>query len=150
MPSASFNHIVPLQIRFNDIDSLGHLNNSVYFAFYDLGKSAYFETVKGETIDWKKADIVVAHIQADFFVPVFFKNPIAVQTAVTEIGNKSLKVRQQIIDTETREIKAECTTVMVGFDINTLQAKEISDEWRQAISRYEGRDLSRASLPEQE
>ncbi|MCH5329067.1 MAG: acyl-CoA thioesterase [Coprobacter sp.] len=147
MESITFNHTVPLQIRFNDIDSLGHLNNAVYFAFYDLGKTAYFETVKGESVDWKKADIVIANIHADFFAPVYFKDPVAVQTAVAEIGNKSMKVQQQIIDTRSREIKAACTTIMVGFDVNTFQAKEISDEWRLAIGRYEGRNLSRPTPP---
>ena len=143
METPKFRHIVPLQIRFNDIDALGHLNNSVYFSFYDLGKSSYFETVKGKEIDWKDADIVIANIHADFFSPVFFKDTIAVQTTVAEIGNKSMRVLQQIINTQTNEIKAECSTIMVGFDVKLSTAKEISENWRKCISQYEGRDLSR-------
>ena len=46
-----FHHTLPLQLRFNDVDLLGHVNNSVYFAFYDLGKSRYFEAVKAQNID---------------------------------------------------------------------------------------------------
>ena len=41
--SPAFRHTLPLQLRFNDIDLLGHVNNSVYFSFYDLGKARYFE-----------------------------------------------------------------------------------------------------------
>ena len=37
--SPAFRHTLPLQLRFNDIDLLGHVNNSVYFSFYDLGLS---------------------------------------------------------------------------------------------------------------
>ena len=51
--SPAFRHTLPLQLRFNDIDLLGHVNNSVYFSFYDLGKARYFETVKAQNIDWK-------------------------------------------------------------------------------------------------
>ncbi len=40
-----FNHRLELQIRFNDIDMFGHLNNSVYLQFFDLGKMNYFNTV---------------------------------------------------------------------------------------------------------
>ena len=36
--SPAFRHTLPLQLRFNDIDLLGHVNNSVYFSFYDAGK----------------------------------------------------------------------------------------------------------------
>ena len=57
-----FHHSQPLQIRFNDVDLLGHVNNSIYFAFYDLGKSRYFEAVKAQNIDWKKADVVIANV----------------------------------------------------------------------------------------
>ena len=40
-------HSVPVQLRFNDTDALGHVNNSTYFSFYDLGKSEYFAAVRG-------------------------------------------------------------------------------------------------------
>ena len=39
----TYNHRVPVQLRFNDADALGHINNSVYFSFYDLGKTEYFK-----------------------------------------------------------------------------------------------------------
>lgn len=68
---------------------------------------------------------------------------IAVQTATISIGNKSLKVAQRIINIETKEIKATCETILVGFDVKTSSAKEISDAWREAISFYEERDFSK-------
>ena len=85
--SPAFRHTLPLQLRFNDIDLLGHVNNSVYFSFYDLGKARYFETVKAQNIDWKKADVVVANVNADFLSPIYPGEPIAVQTCTVEIGN---------------------------------------------------------------
>ena len=33
-----FRNVVPLQIRFNDVDKFGHVNNTIYFQFYDSGK----------------------------------------------------------------------------------------------------------------
>ena len=143
MQTFDFKHILPLQIRFNDIDALGHVNNSVYFSFYDLGKSSYFEAVEKGPIDWRAADIVIANIHADFLAPIFMHNKIAVRTAVAEIGNKSLRMVQQIIDTDKGDIKSECTTIMVGFDPKTSEAKEISNEWRSKISLFEERDVNR-------
>ena len=51
-----FKHSVPVQLRFNDTDALGHVNNSVYFTFYDLGKSEYFKAIRGEEV-FKNIDI---------------------------------------------------------------------------------------------
>ena len=42
-----FNHSMPAQIRFSDVDQFGHVNNSVYFSLYDLAKTTYFQDVLG-------------------------------------------------------------------------------------------------------
>jgi acyl-CoA thioester hydrolase len=133
-----FNHKVPVQLRFNDADALGHINNTVYFSFYDLGKSEYFKAVKGKTISPKEIDIVVVHAEVDFLAPVFLTDEIEVQTAVSEIGNKSFTLVQRIVEIKTNTIKCICKTVMVAFDAKTQMSKPISDEWRNAINNYEG------------
>ena len=137
----TFHHSLPLQLRFNDIDLLGHVNNSVYFSFYDLGKARYFEAVKAQNIDWKKADVVVANVNADFLSPIYSGEAIAVQTATVEIGNRSFKLLQQIINTETGQVKGICRTVMVGFDITAGTAAPISDDWKNALCRFEEKEL---------
>ena len=43
--SNEFHNMVPLQIRFNDVDKFGHVNNTIYFQFYDSGKTDYVSTV---------------------------------------------------------------------------------------------------------
>ena len=139
----TFHHSYPLQLRFNDIDALGHVNNSVYFTFYDLGKSRYFETVKSQSIDWRKADVVIANVNADFLSPIYSYEQISVETCCTEIGNRSFKLLQRIVNTTTGEIKGICRTIMVGFDVEAGISAPISDEWKDAIRQFEGSDLSK-------
>ena len=69
----TFRHRIPVQIRFSDVDQFGHMNNSSYFALYDLAKTSYIRDVFGELI-WDKLGIVVANINADFLAPVFFSD----------------------------------------------------------------------------
>lgn len=139
----TFHHSYPLQLRFNDIDSLGHVNNSVYFTFYDLGKSRYFETVKKQSIDWRKADVVIANVNADFLLPIYSYEQIAVETCCIEIGNRSFKLMQRIVNTTTGEVKGICRTIMVGFDVEAGVSAPISDEWKNAIRQFEGSDLTK-------
>lgn len=140
MEELVFKHSIPVQLRFNDVDGLGHVNNSVYFNFYDLGKTGYFDAVYGHQVPQEKIDIVIAHAEVDFIEPVFLKDEILVQTTVTAIGNKSLTMLQRIICAKTRRIKCLCKTIMVGFDFKTNTSKVISSAWRDAISKYEGRN----------
>lgn len=144
MDEIKFKHTIPIQLRFNDFDALGHVNNSVYFSFYDLGKTEYFREVIPEMSSNEEVGVVIANIQVSFLLPVFPGENVAVQTAVTEIGNKSFKLLQHLIDCDTNEVKCICQTVMVGYDAKTKTTYPISDAWRKAFNVYEGRgDLSK-------
>ena len=132
-----YKHSVPVQLRFNDVDGLGHVNNSVYFSFYDLGKTEYFKTINGGVIP-DEIDIVVAHAEVDFIMPVYFTDEIAVQTTVRDIGNKSFELMQRIIDTKHNVVKCRCKTIMVGFDFKNNCSIPSSQKWRDAISAFEG------------
>lgn len=132
-------HSTDIQLRFNDTDALGHVNNSTYFSFYDLGKTEYFHAVRGNNLFERNVDIVVAHAEVDFIEPVFLTDQIAVQTQVSKMGTKSFTLEQQIIDIKSGGVKCRCTTVMVGYDFKTKKTIVISDEWRQCIARYENR-----------
>ena len=138
MDKIKFNHITPIQLRFNDFDALGHVNNSVYFSFYDLGKTTYFDKVLPTVSASKEVGVVIANIQVSFVLPVYPGENVAVETAVVEIGNKSFKLFQELIDVETNEVKCICQTIMVCFDAKTKTTRLISDEWRKAMADFEG------------
>ena len=44
-------HTCPIQLRFSDVDQLGHVNSSVYFSLYDLAKTAYLTAALGDGMD---------------------------------------------------------------------------------------------------
>lgn len=137
MDKINFKHITPIQLRFNDFDALGHVNNSVYFSFYDLGKTSYFAVVLSKTEVGTEVGVVIGHIEVSFLLPVYPGENVAVQTAVVEIGNKSFKLLQHLVDLDTNEIKCICNTVMVCFDAKTKTTRQISDEWRKAMADFE-------------
>ena len=137
MDTIKFKHITPIQLRFNDFDALGHVNNSVYFSFYDLGKTSYFADVLSKLEVAKEVGVVIGHSEVSFLLPVYPGENVAVQTAVVEIGNKSFKLLQHLVDLDTNEIKCICNTVMVCFDAKTKTTRQISDEWRKAMADFE-------------
>ena len=132
-----YRHILPIQIRFNDVDKFGHVNNTVYFQFYDTAKTEYFATVC-EDVDWERVAIVVAKIEADFVSQIKAGDHIAARTRTTKIGNKSFHLEQDIIDVDTLEVKSRCASVMVLYDLEHHQTMPFPDAWRQAIRQYDG------------
>lgn len=137
----TFKASLPIQIRFGDIDAMGHINNNIYFSFFDLGKTSYFDFVKPMAISWIEGLIVVAHIEVDFFSPIYYKEKIVVETKVIKLGEKSGVFLQQLRSVKNNEIKCRCRSVFVAYNAQTQSSMSIPDVWREAISKYEEAEL---------
>ncbi|NDW12331.1 acyl-CoA thioesterase [Bacteroides sp. 214] len=140
MEDLRFYHTLPIQLRFNDFDKFGHVNNTVYFMYYDLGKAEYFSTVY-PLLDLEKNGVVVVNIEANFLSQIKASSNVAVETAVVEIGNKSMTLVQRVIDTDSKEVKCICKSILVAFDLEKHDSKEIPEDWKEAICAFERRDL---------
>lgn len=134
----TFRASLPIQIRFSDVDALGHINNNMYFSYFDLGKTTYFEKIKPSAVNWTDGLLVIAHIEVDFLSPIYYKENIAVDTKVIKLGDKSGVFLQQIRNIKTSEVKCRCESVFVTFDAHTQSSMPIPAAWREAISGYEG------------
>jgi acyl-CoA thioester hydrolase len=135
-----FNHFMPAQIRFSDVDQFGHMNNSVYFSLYDLAKTTYFKDVFGMA-EWGEQVVVVANINANFYQPVFFSDEMEIATAAVHLGNKSFTLLQRAVAKNTDEVKCECRTVLVMYDLYTKEPMPIPQAYKDAICRYEGKTI---------
>ena len=131
-------HTLPLQIRFNDVDMMGHINNAVIMEFFDLGKSQYFAAA-GIPVTPEEGDftVMVVHIEVDFHSQIHWHDQIAVTSCVSNCGNKSLRVKQQIIDTVTGKPYATCSTVMSGYSRCAAASAVIPEEIKTRVQRYD-------------
>lgn len=136
-----FKSSLPIQIRFNDIDAMGHINNNIYLSYFDLGKNAYLEAVKGSGLSWTEGAIVIAHIEMDFLKPTFYRRHVAVDSKIIKLGDKSGVFLQRIRDMENNEVKCICKSVFVYYDAGAATSVSIPPVWREAIERYEGKNF---------
>lgn len=137
MKEGTFHHIVPIQIRFNDTDQLEHVNNSVYQQYYDLGRLDYFEDVLHEHMNWEVEGLIMASITIDFLMPIRLFDKIEVRSKIYEIGNKSIKMRQEIFNHTTGEVASTSKAVMVNFSNSENTTKPVPGKWRDKIIAFE-------------
>lgn len=140
-PEHPYRHQLDVQLRFNDIDIFGHVNNSVYLQFFDLGKLRYFEEVLGKDFAKKGPALVIVNINCDFYSPAFLGDSLRVLTAVSHIGDKSIVLEQRVTGASMDDVKCLCRTTMAGFDPHTLKSAPIPDASRRDIEEYEGHKL---------
>jgi len=129
-------HTTPIQLRFNDIDQMGHVNNAVIMEFFDLGKSEYFTAV-GIPPEQGDFTVMIVHFDVDFTSQIRFRDKIHVTTRTLKFGTKSLQVEQQIVNCETGTICATCHTVMAGYSRSTQRATPIPEAIKEQIARYD-------------
>ena len=125
---------LPLQIRFNDIDQMGHVNNAVIMEFFDLGKDRFFRS-RGLPPEEGDFTVMVVHYDVDFRHQIHYHDSIAVTTEVEKLGNKSLTIMQRVINTETDTVCVECRTVMAGYRRSTSSSEVIPPEVREWLMR---------------
>ena len=132
-----FYHSCPLQIRFNDIDTLGHATNSVYQQYFDLGRMEYFSDVLQEEMDWQEEGLILVSININYLAPVKLYDEIEVRTKIVKLGNKSLEMVQQVYNLTKQSVAAESKSIMVGFSGKTQQSIPIAERWRKRIANFE-------------
>ena len=62
---------VHLQIRFADIDSMGHVNNAVYLSYFEYTRLHYFKALLPANWDWVSNGIILAQTEVSFLNPYF-------------------------------------------------------------------------------
>lgn len=133
----NFKHSVPIQMRFNDVDQMGHVNNAVIMEYFDLGKSAYFKAA-GVPVTPEEGNftVMIVHYEVDFVGQIRYGDELQVRSKTVRFGNKSFNLLQQVVDKD-GEVKVECRIVMAGYDRAAGQSAVIPEEIKQKVSRFE-------------
>ncbi|MFQ8806998.1 MAG: acyl-CoA thioesterase [Alistipes indistinctus] len=108
----------PIQMRFADVDMLGHVNNVNQQHYFDVGKSDFFAQVLDPAPNWKQEGLITVSTYNDYLAQIRYGEPIAVLTRIEKVGNKSFTLFQQIVNTATQEVKTQSRSVLVCFSIS--------------------------------
>lgn len=127
-------HKTPIQIRFNDIDQMGHVNNTVIMEYFDLGKEAFFSS-KGLPPEKGDFTVIIVHYEVDFMSQIGFHDTVYVETEIERFGTKSLTVMQRVVASERGTVCATCRTVMSGYRRSTRASAPIPEEVKEWLSR---------------
>ena len=132
-----FHHHISIQIRFNDVDGFGHINNAVYQEYFDLGRVDYLEKTLGALLGANDQNLVVVSNKTDFSRPLYLKDEIEVFTRVYRLGNKSLRMIQWLVKKNEELPRVTCDSVMAGFTPSTEKGMLLPVEWRQRYNDFE-------------
>jgi acyl-CoA thioester hydrolase len=104
-----FKHQV--DVRWRDVDALGHVNHAVFLTYLEEGRDAFFaQTLASDPI------YVVVRLEVDLRAEVRYPDRrVTVRIEVERLGTTSLTTRETII-TPANEVVAEARVVTVRWD----------------------------------
>lgn len=128
--------ITPIQIRFVDIDRMGHVNNAVYLSYLETARLHYFKELGGVT-DWYKDGVILGRAEINYKVPITLLDIIYVKTWCTRIGNKSFDLSYSIMkkNTEPEIEMVNSLSVLVCYDYGLKKSIEIPELWRKWLNQ---------------
>jgi acyl-CoA thioester hydrolase len=106
---AAFEHQV--DVRWRDVDALGHVNHAVFLTYLEEGRDAFFVTTLASDPIY-----VVARIEIDLRAEVrLIDRRVTVRIEVERLGTTSLTTRETIL-TPAGEVAARARVVTVRWD----------------------------------
>lgn len=128
---------INLEVAWGDMDAFGHVNNTVFFKYFESARIAYFTAVDPGPLGAGQLNPILASTRCDFLSPVVYPDTLRAETTVTRVGRSSLTMEyvlhSQAQDTEVARGEA----VVVNVDPETGKSVALPDEVRQRIRELE-------------
>ena len=128
-----FNIKVDIPVAWGDMDSLGHVNNTLFFRYFETARIKYFEEIRFlETLVKNSIGPILADISAKFIKPLFYPDTLTVGTRVTSIEPTQF-VMEYIIESRSKGICAVGESTMVVYDYKSSKRATLPDIVRERI-----------------
>lgn len=123
-----------IQVRFNDTDALGHLNNTSYALYAEQGRVEFMDSFRAEGVFPDGVFVILARLELDFVRQVRYRDSVHVLTRVAQLGRTSLTLEQEVYGNG--EVAARVKSVVVVFDYGAQKPTPIPDEARVLLGPY--------------
>jgi acyl-CoA thioester hydrolase len=138
-----------IEIRYGDTDALGHVNNAVYLAYFEMARGGYYTAVVGHPFghgpEADRRTYVIAEAHVTYRTPALYGEPLVCACRVGWLGRSSfsLEYRLEVEDSPIGPARliADGSTVQVFFDFSEGKVMRIPEAMVQRLVEFEGRSL---------
>lgn len=128
---------VYLPVQWGDQDAFAHVNNIIYFRWYETARIAYFDKLEVETDLHSDLAPILASIRCDYRQQLLFPDTIAVTARVSRIGRSSIQMLHSVVSPKLGLV-AEGDSTIVTFNYVENRSQPVPAELRAKIEALEG------------
>jgi acyl-CoA thioester hydrolase len=131
-------YVVPMQVIFRDLDAFGHVNNAVFFTYFEWARTQMWLDLTGRH-DVRGVTFIVARAECDFRLQLEME-PIEVRVRIEDMRTSSFDWISEIRKSNGQQLAATGKVVTVLFDWEKQSKVPISDPLRAAVREFQKRE----------
>lgn len=124
---------IPVEVRFRDLDPMGHVNNAVYATYFEMGRAAFFREVLG-VIDAGGFDFILARLEIDYLRPALMSDDLKLGLRIGSVGKTSFTF-EYLLGAQGEDV-ASGRSVQVFFDYDRKAKKPVPEAFREKIRHF--------------
>jgi acyl-CoA thioester hydrolase len=131
--------VVDLPVVWGEMDALAHVNNVVYFRYFETSRIAYFEKMKlWLYMETTGIGPILASTWCRFKAPLAYPDTVSVATRVTLIEKDRFKMAHAIVSHRLEKVAAEGEGVLVTYNYTEKQKVPMPEDLVLRIREIEG------------
>ena len=136
----SFPVVIDVPVAWGEMDAMGHVNNIVYFRYFESARLAYFERV-GFLDEMKRSRVgpILASTHCRFKSPLTYPDRVHVGASVPDIEEDRFTMRYRIVSERLGRVAAEGDGLVVAYDYDKLEKASLPRTVRDEILALERR-----------
>lgn len=132
---AAFAQVGDISTRWMDNDVYGHINNVVYYSFFDTVVNGYL--IAQGALDIAKGDVIglVVETQCNYFKPIAFPDKVRAGLRVAHLGNSSVRYEVGIFRNDETEAAAQGHFVHVYVDRTSGKPVALPEKLKEVLGK---------------
>ena len=128
-------HFLVIPTRWMDNDVYGHVNNVIYYSYFDTVVNQYL--IAQGVLDIENSTVIglVVETQCRFFKPISFPDTVHAGLRVAQLGNRSVRYEIGLFRNEEELAAAQGHFIHVYVERKTRQAISLPPEMREALNQ---------------
>ena len=130
--------VIDIPVAWGEMDSLRHVNNIVYFRYFESARIAYFEKLRfWEFMNQTGVGPILASIQCKFKIPLTYPDTVSVGTRIPSMEQDRFVMEYRAVSHKSQAIAAEGEGVVVSYNYRESKKTPLPEEMKQRILTLE-------------
>ncbi len=136
LPEGNLVHELKIPVRWGDMDALGHVNNIMYFRYFESTRLNWFETLDFGVLGTESQGMVIVDNHAEYLLPVVYPSTVHVRMGAHSPGRSSFVSTYTI--TIGDKLMTRGSAKVVWIDNRTMKSTALPEKIRQKIESQVG------------